>query len=141
MPMFRQFKEKLRKTASLLPTLHNRNPMYRGNPAITILRICLWLMPAIFIPLGVIFYNVLCDFLPDTMGISLALLLILAATAAIGLFEELLTFQQMRQLPNKLKRELVVSSIVFVSLQIIIAPSVCFAFILGISRFAPSALF
>jgi hypothetical protein len=133
--MFHRFREKLRRTASLLPTLHNRDPLYRGNPAITILRIFLWLIPAFFMPLGIILCAILGEYLPSAISISITLLLAMAATAGIGLFEELLTFQQMREPPAEPKRELVISVIVFVSLQVVIAPVICFGAILVLGTF------
>lgn len=125
MTIFLGFKKAMKRTASLLPVMPNSRAMYRDNRAITILRIFLWLMPALFIPIGALLYVFLGRYLPSPASISVTLLLMIAATAGIGLFEELLTYQQMREAPNRLERELVVSIIVFVSLQAIIAPAIC----------------
>lgn len=125
MATLQHFKERLKKTAALLPTLHSRNPSYRGNPAITILRIFLWLMPALFIPLAAWFFVLSSQYLPTPVGISLSILFLITATAGIGYFEELLTIQQMRALPANPKRELLVSTIIFILLQIAIAPTAC----------------
>lgn len=102
-----------------MPKTH---PLYRGNPAITILRIFLWLMPAILIPV-VIFLGVAANhYLPVPASISLSLLLFVAATAGIGHFEQLLTYQEMRTPPATSKGELVRWTITFVFVQILIAP-------------------
>jgi hypothetical protein len=131
----------LRRTVAMLPMLHKRDRTYRGNTAITLLRICLWLIPALFIPIGIFLCVFLGRFLPESASISIALLLTLAATAGIGLFEELLTFQQMIESPNHPKRELVVSTIFFVLLQFVIAPSVCIAAICGYAACAAYGIF
>ncbi len=133
--MFRHFKEKLRRTASLLPTLHKRSPSYRGNAAITILRIFLWLIPALFIPLVALLGGVLSRYLPTPANVSLMLFLMVAATAGIGLFEEAHRFQQMRVPLANAERASVSSTVFFVLLQIIIAPVVCLGVILLMGAF------
>jgi hypothetical protein len=129
------FNKALKRTASLLPAMPKSRPMYRGNPAITILRVFLWLMPALFIPLVALLGAVLSKYLPTPAGICLLLLLFVAATAGIGLFEEMLTFQQMREPPANQKRELAISVIVFVSLQVVLAPVMCFGAVLLLGTF------
>ena len=129
------FNKALKRTASLLPAMPKSRPMYRGNPAITILRVFLWLMPALFIPLVALLGAVLSKYLPTPAGICLLLLLFVAATAGIGLFEEMLTFQQMREPPANQKRELAISVIVFVSLQVVLAPVMCFGAVLLLGNF------
>ena len=129
------FQKALKRTASLLPLMPKTHPMYRGNPAITILRLFLWLMPAFFIPIGALLFAFVGEYLPTPASISLVLLLMVAATAGIGLFEELLTFQQMREFPANPKRELMISTIVFVSLQVVIAPVICIGAILVMGTF------
>jgi len=129
------FNKALKRTASLLPAMPKTRPMYRGNPAITILRVFLWLMPALFIPLVALLGAVLSKYLPTPAGICLLLLLFVAATAGIGLFEEMLTFQQMREPPANQKRELAISVIVFVSLQVVLAPVMCFGAVLLLGTF------
>lgn len=135
MAILTSFNKALKRTASLLPVIPKSRPMYRSNPAITILRLFLWLMPAFFIPLVAMLGGMLSDYLPTPAGIYLMLLLLVAATAGIGLFEELLTFQQMREVPANPKRELVVSIIVFVSLQVVIAPVICIGAVLVMGTF------
>ena len=129
------FRKALKRTASLLPAMPKSRPMYRGNPAITILRVFLWLMPALFIPLVALLGAVLSKYLPTPAGICLLLLLFVAATSGIGLFEEMLTFQQMREPPANQKRELAISVIVFVSLQVVLAPVMCFGAVLLLGTF------
>jgi hypothetical protein len=129
------FNKALKRTASLLPAMPKSRPMYRGNPAITILRVFLWLMPALFIPLVALLGAVLSKYLPTPADICLLLLLFVAATAGIGLFEEMLTFQQMREPPANQKRELAISVIVFVSLQVVLAPVMCFGAVLLLGNF------
>lgn len=124
------FQKALRRTASLLPGMPKARPMYRGNHAITILRIFLWLMPALFIPLVALLGAVLSDYLPTPACISLMVLLMGVATAGIGLFEEALRFQQMRIPPTNAKREWLSSTALFVLFQIVIAPTVCIGAIL-----------
>jgi hypothetical protein len=133
------FQKALKRTASLLPLMPKAHPMYRGNPAITILRIFLWLIPAIVIPVVAYLGGAVTEYLriPVSISLMLMLLIVVAATAGIGLFEELLTFQQMREPPANPKRELVVSVIVFVSLQVVIAPVVCIGAALVIGTFWP----
>ena len=134
MATLQRLKERLKRTASLLPRMPRDRPMYRGHHAVTILRVFLWLMPALFIPLGIVLCSILGEHLPITASVSLTLLLITGATAGIGLFEESLRFQQMRIPLTASKRLWASSAIFFVLLQIIIAPTifavsmVCFAF-------------
>ena len=125
------FRKALKRTASLLPAMPKSRPMYRGNPAITILRVFLWLMPALFIPLIAMLGAVLSKYLPTPAGICLLLLLFVAATAGIGLFEQLLTFQEARTPPPFPKTELLRWTIIFVLVQIVLAP-IIFAAALGI---------
>lgn len=103
------------------------NPRYRGNPAITLLRIILWLIPALFVPLGVMLGAALNNRLPAPACISVIVLLVISSTAGIGYFQELLASQQMRSPQAKRKRELALSTICFVSLQIFIVPTVWLA--------------
>lgn len=116
------FRKALKRTASLLPLMPKPHPMYRGNPAITILRIFLWLMPAFFIPLVIFLGVTLNRYLPVSACISLSLLLFVTATAGIGLFEQLLTFQEAGTPPPFPKAELVRWTIIFVLVQIVLAP-------------------
>jgi hypothetical protein len=116
-------------------------PLYRGNPAITILRIFLWLMPAFLIPLLAVLGGFLSNYLPTPANISLMLLLWFAATAGIGLFEDLLRFQQMRFSHSGAGRELASSTIYFVLLQIVFAPGVFFATIAIFAAAAAYGLF
>ena len=134
MATLQRLKERLKRTASLLPRMPEDRPMHRGNHAITILRVFLWLIPALFIPLGIVLCSILGEYLPITASISLTLLLMIGATAGVGLFEESLRFQQMRIPLTASKRLWASSAIFFVLLQIIIAPAIfavsmaCFAF-------------
>jgi hypothetical protein len=93
------------------------------------------LMPALFIPLMALLGAVLSKYLPTPGGICLMLLLFVAATSGIGLFEDMLTFQQMREPPANQKRELAISVIVFVSLQVVLAPVMCFGAVLLLGTF------
>lgn len=99
------------------------NPWYRGNPAITLLRIILWLIPAIFVPLGIMLGVALNNRLPTPACVSIIVLLVTSSIAGIGYFQGLLAFQQMRSPRAKRKGELVISTICFVSLQIFIVPT------------------
>jgi hypothetical protein len=116
------FRKALKRTASLLPLMPKAHPMYRGNPAITILRLFLWLMPAVFVPVAIFLGTVLSNVLPVSACISLSLLLFVTATAGIGLFEQLLTFQEARTPPPFPKTELLRWTIIFVLVQIVLAP-------------------
>jgi hypothetical protein len=128
------FQKALKRTASLLPLMPKAHPMYRGNPAITILRLFLWLMPAVFVPVAIFLGTALSNFLPVSACISLSLLLFVTATAGVGLFEQLLTFQEIRMLPPTFqamgtppsysKGELVRWTGNFVLVQIILAPMI-----------------
>jgi hypothetical protein len=129
------FNKALKRTALLLPAMPKSRPMYRGNPAITILRAFLWLMPALLIPLIALLGAVLSKYLPAPAGICLMLLLFVATTSGIGLFEEMLSFQQMREPPANQMRELAISVIVFVSLQVVLAPVMCFGAVLLLGTF------
>lgn len=102
-------------------------PPDRGNPAITILRIFLWLMPALFIPLGLLLSDFISNFLPTPASLSITLLIAVAATAGIGFFEDLLNFQQKRMPPPYGKGRQIRGMIFFVLNQIIVAPFVCIA--------------
>lgn len=102
-------------------------PPDRGNPAITILRIFLWMIPALFIPLGLLLSDFLSNFLPTPASLSITLLIAVAATAGIGFFEDLLNFQQKRMPPPYGKVRQIRGMIFFVLNQIIVAPFVCFA--------------
>jgi hypothetical protein len=135
MATLQHLKERLKRIASLLPRMPKDRPMYRGNHAITILRVFLWLIPSLFIPLGIVLCVILGEYLPNAASFSITLLLAIAATAGIGLFEQLLIFQQMRQAPAKAQREWVISVTVFVLLQVVIAPVICFGAILMLATF------
>lgn len=137
MATFQRLKERLKKTASVLPTLHNRHPSYRGNSAITMLRIFLWLMPAAFMPLLALLGGLLGSLLPSPATIiSLMLILWVIATAGVGFFEESLRFQQMRISLARSKYELVTSTVYFVILQIVIAPTAFIAAVIGFAALA-----
>jgi hypothetical protein len=131
----------LKRTASLLPVMPKSRPLYRGNAAITILRVFLWLMPAFLIPLLAVLGGFLSKYLPAPANISLMLLLWVAATAGIGLFEELLRFQQLRLPLAASKRDQMSSPIVFVLTQIIVAPTVVSFVFIVIAAIARSVFF
>ena len=116
------FQKALKRTASLLPVLPKHRPMYRGNHAITILRLFLWLMPALFLPLVALLGAVLGKYLPVSACIGLSFLLFVAATAAVGLFEQLLTFQEAGTPPPFPKAELARWTVIFVLVQVVLAP-------------------
>ena len=118
------FRKALKRTASLLPLMPKPSPMYRGNPAITILRMFLWLMPAFFVMAVIFLSAALSNYLPLSACISLSLLLFVAATAGVGLFEQFLTFQEARTPPPFPKAELVRWTIIFVLVQIVLAPMI-----------------
>lgn len=141
------FRKALKRTASLLPLMPKTSPMYRGNPSITILRLFLWLMPAVFIPVAIFLGAALSNYLPVSACISLSVLLFVAATAGVGLFEQLLTFQEMRMspaysgtTPPYSKAELVRWTIIFVFVQIVLAP-IILATVLGIFGAVASSVF
>ena len=111
------------------PAPHNP---YRGNKAITILRIFLWLLPAGILIFGIFLGAGLGNFLPQELGIPVAAIFTIAAVAAIGYFDHRLSLQQRRKAPPHEKRELIRWTIIFVLLQIIIAPVIAFAVAYGI---------
>jgi hypothetical protein len=117
------FRKALERTASLLPAMPGNHPAYRGNRAVTVLRVFLWLMPAFLIPVIVVLGAFLNRYLPAAANIGLMFVLWIAATAGIGFFEELLRSQQMRVAQSSTGRRTAASSAVyFLWLQFVIAP-------------------
>lgn len=102
-----------------------------GNRAITILRIFLWLMPAIFIPITAVLIGLFTDLLHSDNGIHLGIIGLMIATAAVGYFDQRLSLMQKKIAPPFDKKELVRWTIIFVLAQIIIAPMVCMVVIYG----------
>lgn len=76
-------------------------PIRQGNPAITILRFVLWLLPAIVLPLAIALGGAVYPLWP--IGVIAGL----AAFAAIGYFDQRLRFQQRQIDPSTEKRELI----------------------------------
>jgi len=113
------------------PTAELRPP-YRGNKAITILRIFLWLLPSFFLPLGVLLGVAGAKHFRSGLAMIAALVLTVCAVAAIGYFEHRLALQQKRKVPTSKRRDLALAIIDFVLLQIVITPIVVFAFGFGI---------
>ncbi len=105
-----------------------------GNKAITILRIFLWLMPAIFIPISVIIAAQFVDLIygnDANTALGLCILGIMIATAAVGYFDQRLALMQKKISPPHSKKELARWTIIFVLAQILIAPTVCWSVLYG----------
>jgi general stress protein CsbA len=102
------------------------------NIVFTILRIALWLMPAIFIPISLIILGLLSHFLRiefDSYLLILCVLSIIAATAAVGYFDQRISLMQKKIVPPHSKLELARWTTIFVLTQIIIAPTVCYVMV------------
>jgi Cu/Ag efflux pump CusA len=115
-----------------------------ANKALTILRIFLWLMPAIFIPVFALLGAALFDPLTGNnanAAIASCILGITIATAAVGYFDQRIALVQKRIAPPHSKKELARWTAIFVVLQIIIAPTVCFAALYGFCMVAGSGFF
>jgi predicted PurR-regulated permease PerM len=93
---------------------------FRGNRAIILLRIFLWLIPAIILPLAI--------YLALWLGglWYLSPILLLLAFTAIGYFDMLLIHQQGRTLSKAKPKRLFAWAITFTVIQLIIAPGVIF---------------
>lgn len=104
------------------------------NKALTILRIFLWLMPAIFLPISVViagsFFNLFYGNNGDA-ALALCILAVVIATTAVGYFDQRIALMQKRIAPPHSKVELARWTAIFVVLQVIIAPTVCFAVLYG----------
>ena len=109
-------------------------PPRAGNPAITILRILLWLMPAMFIPVSVVIAGMFTDLLSGhdaAAALGFCLLGVVVATAAVGYFDQRIALVQKKIAPPHSKKHMVRSTIIFVLMQTIIAPTVCYAALYG----------
>lgn len=111
------------------------NPAHQGNPAITILRLVLWLLPAIVLPFAILLGGVLYPLWP--IGVIVGL----AAFAAIGYFDQRLRLQQDKKDPSTEKRELIRWTVIFVLLQHMIAPAVGFTILYGFCMITDSGYF
>jgi hypothetical protein len=110
-------------------------PTHTGNKAITILRIFLWLMPAIFIPaafLLMMFLDSITRTSDNELLLVISFTLAFVATACIGYFDQRLTLMQKKIPPPHDKKELARWTLIFVLAQIIIAPTVCWAVLYGV---------
>lgn len=105
------------------------------NKVITLLRIFLWLMPAIFIPAAFIIALFINNINPITneeiILVSMTILLIVA-TAFVGYFDQRLSLMQKKIPPPHDNKEILRWTVIFVLAQIMIAPTVCFAGLYGI---------
>ncbi len=101
---------------------HPTNP---GNKSITLLRVILWLLPAIILPFGLLFAASWRDLWP------VASIPTLAAFAAIGYFDQRLSLQQQRIDPSTKKKHLIRWTIAFTLLQILIAPAIGMSVLYG----------
>jgi predicted membrane metal-binding protein len=105
-----------------------------GNKAFTILRIFLWLMPAIFIPVFAFLAMMAFDPLNSNnanAAMGFGILGIVIASAAVGYFDQRIALMQKKAVPPHSKTELARWTAIFVALQIIIAPTVCYAVVYG----------
>jgi hypothetical protein len=104
-----------------------------GNKAFTILRICLWFMPAIFIPVSVVVTSIFFNIWTENNNVALAfcILGLTIATAAVGYFDQRIALMQKKAAPPHSKTELARWTAIFVGLQIIIAPTICYAVVFG----------
>jgi hypothetical protein len=112
----------------------DHTPSYSGNKVIAIMRIFLWLMPAIFIPAAFL----LMIFLDSTTRIRggefllvITFTLAFVATACVGYFDQRLALMQKKIPPPHSKKELARWTIIFVLAQIIIAPTLCWSVLYG----------
>ena len=101
------------------------NPPRQGNKAIAILRFVLWLLPAIVLPFAILLGGALYPLWP--IGVIAGL----AAFAAIGYFDQRLRLQQAKIDPTTEKREIIRWTVIFVILQLMIAPAIGFTVLYG----------
>ncbi len=110
-------------------------PPQPGNKAITILRIFLWLIPAIILPFAIALGAAIYPLWP------LVVVAGLAAFAAIGYFDQRLSLQQKHIDPSTGKRELIRWTIIFTILQLMIAPAIGCTVLYGICMVTDSGYF
>jgi hypothetical protein len=114
-------------------------PPDAGNKAIAILRIFLWLMPAIFIPIAffiaIFIYNIF-HFRYETSLLIGTCSLTIMATACVGYFDQRLKLMQEKASPPYNKKELARWTFVFVLAQILIAPCICYTVVQGYCLFS-----
>ncbi len=106
-----------------------------GSKAITILRVFLWLIPAIILPFGMVLAAALREMWPVSIVVTLA------AFAGVGYFDQRLSLQQKRIDPSTEKKELIRWTIIFTILQLMIAPAVGVTVLYGICVVSDSGFF
>ena len=97
-----------------------------GNPAITLLRLILWLVPSIIVPIAFFVSEMI------THEWFAAVIPVFVICSAIGYFDCRLSLQQKRQ-PHAImqRKRLIHGTILFNVLQLIIVPTLSFAILYG----------
>lgn len=103
-----------------------------------ILRIVLWLMPAIFIPISFVVIGFFMDILYSDTAIHLALSLPVIPTLFIGYLDQRISFMVKRIPPPHSKKEQIRRTVIFVLAQLLIAPAVCWMVLYGYCMVAES---
>ncbi len=112
-----------------------------GNKVFSILRVFLWLMPAIFIPIWIFITAKLSDLFNGnnaSPALGFFILGLTISTAAVGYLDRRIDLMEKKIAPPHSKTDLVRCTIIFVLAQIVIAPTFCFAIFFGYLFFSRS---